>query len=117
MKLKPTAPLAGQPHDADGPVFREAWEAQAFAMTLMLHEQSVFTWTEWAATLAHEITAAQSAGDPDLGLTYYHHWLNALEHLVVEKGVATPTSMQDMTRAWEAAARATPHGQPIVLGK
>ena len=86
MKLKPTAPLAGQPHDADGPVFREAWEAQAFAMTLMLHEQSVFTWTEWAATLALEITAAQSAGDPDLGLTYYHHWLNALEHLVVEKG-------------------------------
>ena len=117
MKPKPTVPLANQPHDADGPVFREAWEAQAFAMTLMLHERGVFTWTEWAATLAHEIKVAQSAGYPDLGLTYYQHWLSALEHLVVEEGVATPTSLQEMTHAWETAARATPHGQPIVLGK
>src|SRR5208283_2287985 len=30
--------LPGQPHDDDGPLFREPWEAQAFAMTLALHE-------------------------------------------------------------------------------
>ena len=77
------------PRDADGPVFREPWEAQAFAMTLALHERGLFTWPEWAAALAAEIKRAQGAGDPDTGETYYLHWLAALEKLVAEKGVAT----------------------------
>ena len=74
------------PHDADGPVFREPWEAQAFAMTLALHERGLFTWPEWAAALADEIKRAQAAGDPDTGETYYAHWLAALEKLVTSKG-------------------------------
>ncbi len=40
------------PCDAEGPVFREPWEAQAFAMTLALHERKLFTWPEWAQTLS-----------------------------------------------------------------
>lgn len=116
MPAKPD-PLPGQPRDADGPVFAEAWEAQAFAMAVMLHERGVFTWIEWAATLSAEITKAQAAGDPDTGTTYYHHWLNALERLVVEKGVATAEALHQTAHAWEDAARATPHGQPIVLGQ
>ena len=59
------------PRDADGPVFREPWEAQAFAMALSLHERGVFTWSEWAAALGDEIKRAQAAGDPDTGETYY----------------------------------------------
>src|ERR1700746_3769739 len=77
------------PRDAEGPVFREPWEAQAFAMALALHERGLFTWPQWAATLADEIKRAQAAGDPDTGETYYHHWLAALERLVAEKGVTT----------------------------
>lgn len=111
------APLAGQPHDTEGPVFKEAWEAQAFAMALMLHERGIFSWKEWAATLAEEIKAAQAAGDPDLGTTYYHHWLRALERLVVAKGVASAQALHETAHAWEDAARATPHGQPIVLDR
>jgi nitrile hydratase accessory protein len=107
--------LAGQPQDADGAVFAAAWEAQAFAMALLLHERGVFTWTEWAAALADEIRAAQGRGDPDLGNTYYRHWLKALERLVVEKGVASADVLHDTAHAWEDAARATPHGQPILL--
>jgi nitrile hydratase accessory protein len=110
-----TAPLPGQPQDGDGPVFAEAWEAQAFAMAVMLHEKGVFTWPEWTAALAEEIKAAQAAGDPDLGDTYYQHWLRVLERLVVEKGVAGSDLLQETAHAWEEAARATPHGQPIVL--
>lgn len=116
MNAKGMPSLPGQPRDAEGPVFREAWEAQAFAMTLMLHEKGLFTWKEWAAALAGEIKAAQSAGDPDLGTTYYHHWLKALEHLVVGKGVASSESLHATAHAWQEAARSTPHGQPIVLG-
>ena len=49
------------PCDAEGPVFREPWEAQAFAMALSLHERGLFTWPEWAATLGAEIKQAQAA--------------------------------------------------------
>ncbi len=54
----------------DGPVFREAWEAQAFALTRSLCERGVFSWPEWTAALARAILRAQAAGDPDTGETY-----------------------------------------------
>lgn len=105
------------PRDADGPVFREPWEAQAFAMTLALHERGLFTWTEWAATLGDEIKRAQAAGDPDTGETYYLHWLNALERLVATKGVTTEATLHSYRDAWDHACDRTPHGQPIELRK
>ena len=103
------------PRDSDGPVFREPWEAQAFAMALALHKRGVFTWPEWAATLAAEIKRAQAAGDPDTGETYYRHWLAALETLVANKGIASDDTLHRYRDAWEHACLRTPHGQPIEL--
>jgi nitrile hydratase accessory protein len=107
--------VPGIPCDAEGPVFREPWEAQAFAMTLTLHERGLFTWPQWAATLSEEIKRAQAAGDPDTGETYYRHWVNALERLVAEKGVADAATLARYQSAWDHAADRTPHGQPIAL--
>jgi nitrile hydratase accessory protein len=107
--------VPGIPCDAEGPVFREPWEAQAFAMTLALHSRGLFTWPEWAATLGAEIKRAQAAGDPDTGLTYYRHWLAALERIVAEKGVASAATLQRYYDAWDHAADRTPHGTPIEL--
>ena len=107
--------VPGIPGDAEGPVFREPWEAQAFAMALALHERGLFTWPQWAAALADEIKQAQAAGDPDTGETYYHHWLAALERLVAEKGVTTRETLARYHDAWDRAADRTPHGQPIEL--
>ncbi len=107
--------LPGQP-EADGtPVFREPWEAHAFAMAVQLHERGVFTWPEWAAALAEEIERAQAGGDPDTGETYYRHWLAALEGLVATKGAAPAADQERIREAWRRAARRTPHGQPIEL--
>ena len=103
------------PRDSEGPVFREPWEAQAFAMALALHDRGLFTWPEWAATLADEIKRAQAAGDPDTGETYYRHWLNALERIVAEKGIATTDTLHRYRDAWDHAADRTPHGEPIEL--
>ena len=103
------------PHDTEGPVFREPWEAQAFAMTLALHERGLFSWPEWAATLGEEIKRAQAAGDPDTGETYYRHWLNALERIVAAKGLADVTMLARYRHAWHHAADRTPHGTPIEL--
>jgi nitrile hydratase accessory protein len=103
------------PCDAEGPVFREPWEAQAFAMALALHERGLFTWPEGAATLGDEIKRAQAAGDPDTGETYYHHWLRTLERLVAEKGVTSAQMLARYHDAWDRAAGRTPHGEPIEL--
>lgn len=110
-----TAAVPSIPCDAEGPVFKEPWEAQAFAMTLSLHERGLFTWPEWAATLSAEIKRAQAGGDPDTGETYYHHWLNALERLVAEKQVTDAVTLKRYHDAWDHAADRTPHGTPIVL--
>jgi nitrile hydratase accessory protein len=110
-----TIPVPGIPADAEGPVFREPWEAQAFAMALALHARGLFTWPEWAATLGDEIKRAQAAGDPDTGETYYRHWLNALERLVAEKGIADAVTLARYHDAWDHAADRTPHGTPIEL--
>ena len=110
-----TSAVPGIPRDDDGPVFREPWEAQAFAMALTLHERGIFTWNEWAATLADEIKRAQAKGDPDTGETYYRHWLATLERLVAEKGATDRPTLARYRDAWDHAADRTPHGTPIEL--
>jgi nitrile hydratase accessory protein len=113
--LHATVALPGIPRDDDGPVFREPWEAHAFAMALALHERGLFTWSEWADALAREFKRAQAAGDPDTGETYYRHWLATLEELIAEKGVATPDTLRRTRDAWDCASDRTPHGAPIEL--
>lgn len=110
-----TDAVPGVPRDTDGPVFREPWEAQAFAIALALHGRGLFTWPEWAASLAAEIKRAQAAGDPDTGETYYRHWLATLEKLIANKGVASPDTLHRYRDAWDHAADRTPHGSPIEL--
>ncbi len=107
--------LRGIPQDADGPVFREPWEAQAFALALALHERGLFNWKEWAEALAAEIRRAQAGGDPDTGATYYLHWLAALERLVADKGIASSATLTRYRDAWDRACERTPHGKPIEL--
>ena len=110
-----TAALPGIPRDQEGPVFREPWEARAFAMAVALHGRGVFTWPEWADALAREIKQAQAKGDADTGETYYRHWLAALEKLVASKNVTTADALHRYREAWDHAADRTPHGQPIEL--
>jgi len=113
--LQATASIPGIPRDHEGPVFREPWEARAFAMALALHARGLFTWPEWADALANEIKRAQAAGDADTGETYYRHWLAALEHLVAAKKIAPEGELHRYRDAWDRAADRTPHGQPIEL--
>jgi nitrile hydratase accessory protein len=106
---------AGVPRNGEDPVFRAPWEAEAFALALQLNERGLLTWTEWAATLGDEIKKAQSAGDPDTGETYYHHWLAALERIVAAKGLAETAVLSRTRDAWGRACARTPHGTPIEL--
>jgi nitrile hydratase accessory protein len=100
---------------SDDVVFDEPWQAQAFAMAVELNAAGHFTWQEWADTLSEEIRRAQAGGDPDLGDTYYCHWLAALERLVAEKGLIDASELARRKEAWAEAAAHTPHGKPIEL--
>lgn len=97
----------------DTPVFAEPWQAQAFALAVALNERGLFSWSEWAQALSREVARPDAAPD---GGDYYRHWLAALETLIAEKGVAESEAVDCLAAAWQRAARATPHGQPILLG-
>ena len=103
------------PGDESGPVFAEPWQATAFALAVRLSAEGHFTWTEWAAALAVELKLATERGEPDDGSRYYHHWLSALERLVVAKQLSDPASLLARKEAWADAYRHTPHGKPVEL--
>lgn len=107
--------LPALPRDSEGPVFKEPWEAHAFALAVRLSEAAYFSWPEWAAFLSQEIASAQARGDPDLGGNYYHHWLGALERLCAAKGLVNGAEIENRKDQWRQAYLHTPHGQPVVL--
>ena len=111
-RLQALLPL---PRGADGPVFAEPWQAQAFALAVKLSEQGHFTWKEWAAALAAELKSAADLGQPDDGTHYYDHWLAALERLVTSKGLSDAAALLARKEAWADAYRHTPHGKPVEL--
>ena len=99
------------PHDAEGPVFAEPWQAQAFALALKLHETGAFSWNEWAEALSAELLR-----DPvDDGSRYYEHWVAALEGLVAGRNLAAPAELAARKDAWKSAYLRTPHGRPVEL--
>ncbi len=92
--------------------FAEPWQAQAFALTLSLHERGAFTWSEWAAALTRERAGVSDDG----GRGYYECWLAALESLVLSKGLAAGPELEIRAEDWRHAYEATPHGKPVELG-
>ena len=81
-------------------------------MAVRLHENGLFQWPEFAGALSAELLGA---GAEQTGDDYYNHWLTALEKLVVSKGLMTEPERAERQAAWDAAAKATPHGEPIAL--
>ena len=105
------------PRDDGGPVFAEPWQAQAFAMVLDLANHGVLDWKDWCTILSAEIRQAQADGDPDLGDTYYLHWLSALEKLVTSKTVVSPDDLAAVKADWQEADRRREFGEAPVYVK
>ena len=109
------AAAEGVPRDADGPVFAEPWQAQAFALAVRLSEAGFFTWREWADELA-AVSREAAARDPwNGGSHYYDHWLSALERLCLSKDLTNLSDLNERRAAWAEAYRRTPHGRPVEL--
>ena len=94
--------------ESTGAAFGEPWQAQLFAITLALHEAGHFQWSDWVGYLSAAIRRAQADGDADLGDTYWLHWLDALERLLRDRGLAGPLQLsarRDAIRAYARVAR------------
>lgn len=93
------------------PIFAEPWQAQAFALTVALHEKGLFAWPEWSTALSEEIAAFTASGQED----YFLCWLGALEKLLIGKGLADTDNLAELVAGWDKAYRTTPHGKPVQL--
>ena len=94
------------------PAFEEPWQAQLHALTLALHQRGAFGWEEWTRALGARLGAPDAAAD---GSDHHARWLAALVDLLDAKGIAARGEVERLARAWQRAARATPHGTPITL--
>ena len=110
-----TNALPERAKEADGPVFSEPWEAEAFALTITLHQKGVFTWQEWADALSAAIATDKTAGGNNDGSNYYELWLEALEMITEQKGIIDTNELYETKAAWRAAYLATPHGHAVTL--
>ena len=82
---------------------------------MALKDQGYCTAEEWSRTLGVAIESARSRGEVVDGTTYYAHVLDAVEHLVCEKGLSSRAALGDRREHWKEAYLATPHGQPVTL--
>jgi nitrile hydratase accessory protein len=83
-------------------VFDAAWEARVFGMTISMHERQLFVWNEFRDELIAEIGEADRTGSDS---TYYERWLEAFEHLLVEKGFLSPAELAARLADFESGQR------------
>lgn len=78
--------LPGLPRDDNGPIFTEEWQVRAFALAVSLVEGGHCTCLEWSVALSEQIGATGDARvyNPD---EYYRYWIEALERLLIRKGL------------------------------
>lgn len=81
-------------------------------MVVRLHEQGVISWSEWADALSAKLHQPGRNAD---GSDYYDCWVAALSQLLTEQSITSEPELTALTRSWQRAAAATPHGRPIVL--
>jgi hypothetical protein len=70
---------------------------------------------EDAGEEAGKKTSERMAEKEDRPDSYYQHWLAALEHLAIAKGLSDEGELAQRMQAWREAYLATPHGQPVEL--
>ncbi|WP_169543791.1 nitrile hydratase accessory protein [Sneathiella aquimaris] len=113
--LEPVLEDMDIPRNEDGPVFDEPWQAQAFAMTVGLHEKGLFSWSEWADIFGAQIAEATQQGRGCGNENYYLCWLAALEILVDQKKLISLDQLSVRKEEWRQANAHTDHGKPITL--
>jgi nitrile hydratase accessory protein len=101
--------------DETDQTFDAPWQAQAFALVVQLNKAGRFSWDEWVRVFSREIARSPSRPGESANDTYYRQWLDALEQIVVERGLLAPGEARERASVWRTAYVNTPHGQPVEL--
>ncbi|MBC7141280.1 MAG: nitrile hydratase accessory protein [Rhodobacteraceae bacterium] len=97
--------------------FDEPWQAQLFALTVALSEAGHFAWADWAQAFGATLKRHGAARALDGGADYYAAWLETLEALLGQSGLAARDETETARQAWEEAYLTTPHGSPVRLAR
>jgi nitrile hydratase accessory protein len=108
-------PLQPLPNKRGEPVFKDSWEAEAYAMGNILVKEGLVSRKKWMDQMAEAIRQAQAAGDCDQGDTYYSHWCTALESLCFEIGLISSDDYEQLLHLWGQAIANTPHGVALAI--
>lgn len=112
MNTSDDTPAADPAIDDEPRAFAAPWHAQAFAMAVTLNETGAFSWKSWSEALGAELKSGRYEDSED---GYYSAWLTVLENMLCDIAITDESELAERKNAWDRAARATPHGQPIVL--
>jgi nitrile hydratase accessory protein len=85
-------------------VFEAPWQGRVFGMARAMADAGVYDWEEFRACLIEEIAGWDR--QPQGQYVYYDHFLNALERLLLSKGVLATHGLRE--RCDELSRR--PHG-------
>ena len=97
------------------PVFDAPWHAQIFALTVSLNENGVFTWSDWALRFGETLARHGRSKSLNGGEDYFAVWLETLEEMLTERGIAAAEDLAALKAAWSDAYLTTPHAKPVRL--
>ncbi len=86
-------------------VFQTPWESRVFGIAVTLCEQDVFEWEEFRQSLITEIREWENVNhlDPKADWNYYQLWTQALEKILLRKGVLQSEEMMEKVTQVEAS--------------
>lgn len=77
--------------------FDKAWEIRAFAIATAMHRQGAFDWPEFQGALIESIQSWEASADDTADWRYYDRWMEALEQLLVVKGLVQSNELDHRT--------------------
>lgn len=107
--------LPGNLTGSERPVFAEPRQAQAFAITISLFDQGLFTWREWTETQSGKLSERAPFGNDKGGSFYFEDWPAALETPVGDRTAIQIDMLADLKNRWEHAYRSIPHGEKVSI--
>lgn len=83
------------PRDNGELIFHSSWESRVFAMAVLLCEKDAYTWRTFNKHFAMCIGEAERHHpDKEAVSAYYHHWIQALEKVLLEKAILVEEQLQ-----------------------
>lgn len=94
-----TTGSAAPPRSNGELVFEAPWESRMFGLTIALYEADCFEWTEFQQRLIMAVGRWEADHPAGVGYRYYERWSEALESLLVERGVVAADAIDERVAA------------------